>query len=63
VLSRGTPYQIRDLDGQPITRLAVKKMIKQLCTVPAESSGAQRSHESSHADPLSAGGPTLPILR
>ena len=33
VLSRGIPYRIRDLDGQPISQLEAKKMIKQVCTV------------------------------
>jgi hypothetical protein len=67
VLHRGTPYQIRDLDGQPISRLEAKKMIiKQVCTVPDEiraKTRAQRSHEPSQADPLSAGGHTRPFLR
>src|SRR5215203_6700238 len=30
---------------------------------PGEGSGAQRSHESSQADPLNTGDHTLPILR
>jgi transposase len=46
VLSRGTPYQIRDLDGQPISRLEAKKMIKQVCTVPNQVRAKARAHSA-----------------
>ena len=46
VLSRGTPYQIRDLDGQPISRLEAKKMIKQVCTVPDEIRAKGSAHSA-----------------
>ena len=46
VLSRGTPYQIRDLDGQPISRLEAKKMIKQVCTVPDQVRAKARAHSA-----------------
>jgi hypothetical protein len=46
VLSRGTPYQIRDLDGQPISRLEAKKMIKQLGTVPDQVRAKARAHSA-----------------
>ena len=46
VLNRGTPYQIRDLDGQPISRLEAKKMIKQVCTVPDQVRAKARAHSA-----------------
>ena len=36
VLRRGVPYQLRDLDDQPITARAAKTLIAQHFTVPAE---------------------------
>ena len=58
VLTRGRPYQLRDLDGQPISHLDAKKMIKDRCTVPdhcpGQGPGAQRGHQPSQADPLTA---------
>jgi len=46
VLSRGIPYRIRDLDGQPISRLEAKKMIKQVCTVPDQVRAKARAHSA-----------------
>jgi hypothetical protein len=46
VLNRGTRYQIRDLDGQPISRLEAKKMIKQVCTVPDQVRAKARAHSA-----------------
>jgi hypothetical protein len=46
VLNRGIPYQIRDLDGQPISRLEAKKMIKQVCTVPDQVRAKARAHSA-----------------
>ena len=56
VFTRGQPYQLRDLDGQPISHLDAKKLIKQRCTVPNhrsdQSPSAQRRHQPSQTDPL-----------
>ena len=46
MLNRGTPYQIRDLDGQPISRLEAKKMIKQVCTGPDQVRAKARGHSA-----------------
>jgi hypothetical protein len=46
VLHRGTPYQIRDLDGQPISRPEAQKMIKQVCTVPDHVRAKARAHSA-----------------
>jgi hypothetical protein len=46
VLSRGTGYQIRDPDAQPISRLEAKKMIKQLYTVPDRVRVKARAHSA-----------------
>jgi hypothetical protein len=58
------PYQIRDLDGQPISRLEAKKMIKQVCTVPTRSGQrlGRTAQPRIEPDPLSTGGHTLPML-
>lgn len=47
VLSRGKPYQLRDLDGQPITERGARRG-------PQAGPGAQRRHPSEQADPLTA---------
>jgi hypothetical protein len=46
MLSRGTPDQIRDLDGQPISRHEAKKMIKQVCTDPDQVRAKARAHSA-----------------
>jgi hypothetical protein len=46
VLRRGTGYQIRDPDAQPISRLEAKKMIKQLYTVPDRVRVKARAHSA-----------------
>ena len=67
VLTRGQPYQLRDLDGQPISHLDAKKLIKERCTVPDHRSdqgpSAQRRHQPSQTDPLTPATTTRPILR
>ncbi len=34
VLTRGQPFQLRDLDGHPISHPDAKMIIKDRCTVP-----------------------------
>ena len=46
VLTRGIPYQLRDLDGQPISRLAAKQMIKDRCTVAEHVRANARAHSA-----------------
>ena len=46
VLTRGRPYQLRDLDGQPISHLDAKELIKQRCTVPTTVRIRARAHSA-----------------
>jgi len=46
VLTRGIPYQLRDLDGRPISHGEAKTMIKQSCTVPDHVRAKARAHSA-----------------
>ena len=46
VLTRGTPYQLRDADGQPISHLEAKRVIKDRCTVPEHVRASARAHSA-----------------
>ena len=46
VLTRGQPYQLRDLDGRPITHPDAKKIIKDRCTVPDHIRAKARAHSA-----------------
>ena len=46
VLTRGEPYQLRDPDGQPISHIGAKKMIKEECTVPDHVRARARAHSA-----------------
>jgi transposase len=46
VLTRGTPYQLRDADGQPISHLEAKRVIKDRCTVPDHVRASARAHSA-----------------
>ena len=46
VLTRGTPYQLRDADGQPISHLEAKRVIKDRCTVPDHVRAKARAHSA-----------------
>jgi transposase len=46
VLHRGQPYQLRDLDGEPITARAAKKLIAERFTVPDTVRARARAHSA-----------------
>lgn len=46
VLHRGTPYQLRDADGQPISHLEAKRVVKDSCTVPDHVRASARAHSA-----------------
>lgn len=46
VLDRGQPYQLRDLDGQPITARAAKTLIAEQFTVPDTVRARTRAHSA-----------------
>jgi hypothetical protein len=46
VLHRGTPYQLRDSRGQPISHLEAKQVIKDRCTVPDHVRAKARAHSA-----------------
>jgi transposase len=46
VLTRGTPYQLRDADGQPMSHLEAKRVIKDRCTVPDHVRASARAHSA-----------------
>jgi hypothetical protein len=46
VLTRGTPYQLRDADGEPIGRLEAKRVVTEHCTVPDHVRVKARSHSA-----------------
>ena len=46
VLTRGEPYQLRDLDGRPVSHLEAKKLIKEKCTVPDHIRAAARARSA-----------------
>jgi hypothetical protein len=46
VLTRGTPYQLHDADGQPISHLEAKRVIKDRCTVPDHVRAKARAHSA-----------------
>jgi hypothetical protein len=45
-LHRGTPYQLRDSRGQPISHLEAKQVIKDRCTVPDHVRAKARAHSA-----------------
>jgi transposase len=46
VLTRGQPYQLRDLDGHPLSHVEAKKLIKEKCTVPDRVRATARAHSA-----------------
>ena len=44
VLTRGTPYRLQGLDGEPITTRAAKVLIAQQFTVPEDIRSRARAH-------------------
>lgn len=46
VLTRGTPYQIRDAEGQPISQLEAKRVVTDRCTVPDHVRARARAHSA-----------------
>lgn len=46
VLTRGTPYQLRDLDGQPITERAAKALVAERFGVAPEVRARARAHSA-----------------
>lgn len=46
VLARGEPYQLRDLDGKPITERAAKALIAERLTVSDDVRGRTRAHSA-----------------
>jgi hypothetical protein len=46
VLTRGRPYQLRDLDGRPISHAEAKKMIRTEYTVPDHVRAKARAHSA-----------------
>jgi hypothetical protein len=46
VLTRGTPYQLRDADGQPISHVEAKQQVRQRCTVPDQVRAKARAHSA-----------------
>jgi hypothetical protein len=46
VLTRGTPYQLQDVDGAPINHLEAKQMIKDRYTVPDDVRTKARAHSA-----------------
>jgi uncharacterized protein YjhX (UPF0386 family) len=46
VLTRGQPYQLRDLDGQPISHPDAKTLIQERCTVPTTVRIRARAHSA-----------------
>ena len=46
VLSRGTPYQLRDRDGEPIGRREAKRVVTDQCTVPDHVRAKARAHSA-----------------
>ncbi|MDQ3103712.1 MAG: hypothetical protein M3Q87_00540 [Actinomycetota bacterium] len=46
VLTRGTGYQLRDVDNQPITRRAAKALIAQRYSVDVKTRARTRAHSA-----------------
>ena len=46
VLTRGTPYQLQDVDGAPIGRLEAKRVVKAHYTVPDDVRAKARAHSA-----------------
>lgn len=46
VLTRGTPYRLRDRDGKPIGRVEAKRVILDQCTVPDQVRAKARAHSA-----------------
>jgi hypothetical protein len=46
VLTRGTPYELQDVDGAPIGHLEAKKMITDHYTVPEHVRAKARAHSA-----------------
>lgn len=46
VLTRGTPYQMRNVDGEPISQLEAKRAVKIQWTVPDHVRAAARAHSA-----------------
>ena len=67
MLTRGTPYQLRDVDGQPISHRGGEAddqgPLHSTRACPSQGPGAQRSHEPGQADPLNRGDHTEPFPR
>ena len=46
VLTRGTPYQMRNVDGEPISQLEAKRVVKTRWTVPDQVRASTRAHSA-----------------